>query len=254
MMLKLALLTTLALVPALATHAQADTVNATLAAQYFEVANGTDPDFSGGYPIVLAGSQLGPNGLPVGTGVSDLDSSSEITWWSSTLNSHVQATGTGTIALPYASNMYAPGSTGTNDGSFYETAIFTGDFSLAAASTVSFDLGSDDDSFIYVDGTLFGQNPGIHGVSTVVFTSPTLSAGNHNIEVFYADREESGAYLSLSLDAASSGIVITPPPVSGAPEPGTWALMFGGLAMIGGMLRIASARRRENEVAGIATA
>jgi len=42
--------------------------------------------------------------------------------------------------------------------------------------------------------------------------------------------------------------------VSAAPEPGTWALMFGGLAMIGGMLRIANARRRENEVAGIATA
>ena len=43
-------------------------------------------------------------------------------------------------------------------------------------------------------------------------------------------------------------------PVPGAPEPGTWALMFGGIAMIGGMLRIANARRRENEVAGIATA
>ena len=46
----------------------------------------------------------------------------------------------------------------------------------------------------------------------------------------------------------------TAPAVSAAPEPGTWALMFGGLAMIGGMLRIANARRRENEVAGIATA
>lgn len=42
--------------------------------------------------------------------------------------------------------------------------------------------------------------------------------------------------------------------VSAAPEPGTWAQMFAGLAMIGGMLRIANARRRENEVAGIATA
>jgi len=43
-------------------------------------------------------------------------------------------------------------------------------------------------------------------------------------------------------------------PCSAAPEPTTWALMFGGLAMIGGMLRIAKARRREDEATGIATA
>ena len=33
--------------------------------------------------------------------------------------------------------------------------------------------------------------------------------------------------------------------VSAAPEPATWVLMFGGLGMIGGMLRIAKTRRRE---------
>ena len=31
--------------------------------------------------------------------------------------------------------------------------------------------------------------------------------------------------------------------VSAAPEPGTWALMFGGLAMIGGMLRLGRKRQ-----------
>ena len=63
---------------------------------------------------------------------------------------------------------------------------------------------------------------------------------------FYADRESSGAYLSLNLDAASGGIVITPPPtppVSGAPEPSTWALMIAGVGLIGSALRFG--RRRE---------
>jgi hypothetical protein len=244
MKLQLALIAAISLGTIIVTQAHADTVNATLAAQYFEVANSTDPDFPGAFPDVAANSTLGPNGLPVGTGVKDVDSSGEITWWSPALNANVKATGVGTISLPYASNMYAPDSTGTNDSKFYETAVFTGAFTLASASTVSFDLGSDDDSFIYVDGTLFGQNPGIHSDSTVDFTSPTLDAGNHEIEVFYADREQSGAYLSLNLDAASSSIVITPPPVSGVPEPGTWLLMFAGIGGIGLMLRRAGPSQR----------
>ncbi len=129
----------------------------------------------------------------------------------------------------------APNSTDTNDGSFYETAILTGVFSLASASTVGFNLGSDDDAFIYIDGILFGQNPGIHGVTTIDFTTPALAAGNHTLKVFYADRESTGAFLSLSLDATSSGVVITPP--SAVPEPSSWAMMVGGFGLLGGALR-----------------
>ena len=65
------------------------------------------------------------------------------------------------------------------------------------------------------------------------------------------------AFLFHTIDKTGKDVVDTYgvlSPTSAAPEPGTWALMFGGIAMIGGMLRIAHARRRENEVAGIATA
>jgi hypothetical protein len=48
-------------------------------------------------------------------------------------------------------------------------------------------------------------------------------------------------------------LVITPD-VSAAPEPGVWALMCAGVALIGGILRIAYARRLENNAAVIATA
>ncbi len=211
--------------------ANAAPLSATLSAQYFQVAVGTGgPDFGGtGTPNVAAGSLLGPDGLPVVNsttpGVAEFDVNHQLTWWSPSKNSAVHATGTATIALPYAGNMYAPNSTGSNDGSFYETAIFSGNFSLAAASTVSFTLGSDDDSFIYVDGVLIGQNPGIHGVTTVAFTSPTLGAGDHSMEVFFADREQTGAYLSLAL--VTSGVTITP----SLPEPASLALV--GLALAG---------------------
>jgi hypothetical protein len=212
----------------------ADTVTATLHAQYFEVSDSAgDPDF-GLYstPIVANGSTLGPNGLPVASGgVDDIDATTgEITWWSPALNANVTATGTGTISLPYSSNMYAPNSTGTNDATDYELAIFTGSFTLSSAQSVEFELGSDDDSFIYVDGVLIGQNPGVHSVTNVDFSSSVLSAGTHSIEVFYADRDQTGA--SLSLDLLTSGVVITP----GVPETSTWAMMglgFAGLGLAG---------------------
>ena len=42
--------------------------------------------------------------------------------------------------------------------------------------------------------------------------------------------------------------------VSDAPEPGAWALMLGGLGVLGALLRIQQARRREDEVKDVATA
>jgi len=127
--------------------------------------------------------------------------------------------------------MFAPNSTGTDDSNAFETAILTGNFNLAGDGTVTFNVGSDDDTFVYVDGVLFGQNPGIHGVTTVSFTTPELSAGSHQLQVFYADRQHVGAYLSLDV---ASDVVITAPSV---PEPASWSLMLGGFGLLGGALR-----------------
>ena len=238
-----ALATTLALSGA--AQAGLTPVTASLSATYYQVPDGSDPDFNANStPNVLMGSKLGPDGLPVATtpfGVSDVNPTThEITWWSPALNSNVTQTGTGTVTLPYSSNMFAPNSTGTNDASFFETAVFKGTFNLSAASTVEFALGSDDDSFIYVDGVLFGSNPGVHSVTNVDFTSPTLGIGNHSIEVFYDDRQNVAANLSLSL--LSSGVTINP----GIPEPATWAVMLVGFGGLGAAMR---SNRRKQAVA-----
>ena len=227
----------------LAGQASAGTVDATLSATYYSVPNnGASPDFGGsGTPNVAVGSTLGPDGLPVvsssSPGVKMINAANELLWW--TPSAIVTQTGTGTISLPYDSNMYAPNSTGSTDAQQFETAVFKGDFTLASAGVVSFQLGSDDDSFIYVDGVLIGQNPGIHAVTNVDFDSPSLSSGDHSIEVFYADREYSGAVLSLNL--LSTDVVITPPPA--IPEPSSWALLVAGMGAVGAL-----ARRRKSSI------
>jgi PA14 domain len=204
-------------------------VTTQLSATYFEVANSAgDPDFSVvTTPNVKLGSTLGPDGMPVATvpyGVNDVDpSTNEITWWDPALNPNVVETGTGIVTMPYASNMFAPNSTGTNDATYYETAIFKGTFTLATGGQVDFNLGSDDDSFLYVDGILIGDNPGVHAVSTVDF-SAMLSAGTHTIEVFYDDRDRTQAYLSFD-----PSVSVSP----GVPEPATWVMLAAGFAGLG---------------------
>ena len=126
----------------------------------------------------------------------------------SDFNKAVVATGLGAVSLPYASSMYSPNNIGQNDSAFFETAILRGQFTLSAPQKITFEVGSDDDLFVYIDGTLIGQNPGIHGVTNVEFTSNTLARGPHTVMVFYADRAQSGAYLSLNL--RTPGVVITP--------------------------------------------
>ncbi|MGH6702456.1 MAG: PEPxxWA-CTERM sorting domain-containing protein, partial [Bradyrhizobium sp.] len=146
-----------------------------------------------------------------------------ITWWSPSMNPAVTATGTGVVTLPLGSDMFAQNSLGTNNDNFFETAILSGTFTLAAAGTVNFLLGSDDDAFVYINGVLVGQNPGIHGISDVDF-STTGNEGVNTIEVFYADREQTQAHLDLSADVAFTASV---------PEPSTWTMMILGFFGVG---------------------
>lgn len=222
-----------ALVSYASTASAVTSVTGTLGVTYYEVLNGTGaPDFGGsGTPNVAIGSTLGPDGLPVVTspfGVSDVNPvTNELTWWSPALNPAVIFTGTGTASLPYSSNMYAPNSTGTNDSAAFETAVFTGTFTLSSAGSVSFTVGSDDDTFVYLNGVLIGDNPGIHGVTDVAFSGNGV-AGVNTLEIFYDDREETGAFLDVGATVA-----LSPPVTSAVPESSTWAMMILGFFGLG---------------------
>jgi len=86
---------------------------------------------------------------------------------------------------------------------------------LPTRRSIGFSLGSDDDSWVYVDGRLVVDNGGVKPIETAPYTVATLSPGSHRFDVFYADRHGSGASLELSLgfDVAAT----SSPPRGSAP-------------------------------------
>jgi hypothetical protein len=215
-------------------------VNATtMTAQWFTVASG-DPDFPGSCCNVYSNevqSTLGANGLPVynssygGPTLHDVNSTTgELTWWSPTLNSNVTYTGSSTITVPIGQNMFPPNGTGSTDSNGYQTAILTGYLTVPTTETVTFNLGSDDDSFLALDNTIVAQVGGIHGSGTANYTTGVLSPGQYLLTLFYADRYQVNAYLDFSVSTTNVSLDSTTPLPAALP---LFATGLGGLGLLG---------------------
>lgn len=78
-----------------------------------------------------------------------------------------------------------------------------------------------------------------------------LFSGSINSPIF-----SPGAYQLLGFEGTPDGVLTISPAatVSSAPEPGAWALMVGGIGMLGAVMRSRKARRDENAAAEAATA
>jgi len=85
---------------------------------------------------------------------SGVNSSGELNWWTvGGDGGNVVADGSGTLSLSSTPvNMFPAGQSG--DSPDEETAILTGSFTLPTLEAVTFQVGADDDAFVYVDGSL----------------------------------------------------------------------------------------------------
>lgn len=229
--------------PAIA-HAQLGTMSY----QYFSVANSSaNHDFQqqidGNIVHGLVNTALGPNGLPIVSayGMSNYGASGPITQYSAstkelqwfTPGAGITADGTGTVAVPFTGmdHRFFPTSQ-TSNANFFRTAIFSGMISVAGPATYNFSLGSDDDAWLFIDGNLVGDNGGIKSGSPTVFDTGSLTAGNHSVSLFFADRH-----------VTESGITFTPEfTVTTTPEPASMSLVATGLVGVFGMVR----RRRKS--------
>jgi fibro-slime domain-containing protein len=208
----------------------------TMSATYYTIAE-TDHDMNFfPSPTVFSNevqNTLGPDGLPVlntpaygctsgcypGTVPGDLTASGEITWWSPGLNkggaggvSDVIETGTGTITLPYSNaTFFPPNGTGPNDLSGFQAAVFSTTLVVPSPETISFNFGADDVAFVYLDGSIVCDLGGAHPNTPGTCTSSSLTAGNHTLELFYADIRTTHAELTFSVTTAGIAGSPTPP-------------------------------------------
>jgi fibro-slime domain-containing protein len=248
-----------AILVALAVPASADTFHI----QYFEATAGTADFYNGGFvPIGVSTnyvtSTLGPNGLPVfnpsftasGTVLAPnsayLNSvTNELEYWTvgaGPVGSTIKADGSGSVVLSAAPiTMFPPGQSG--DFPYEETAILTGFFTVAPATTdaVIFTVGADDTAFVYVNGSLVESLGGVHADTPAPSNTVTYGPGTYELEIFYADRATSDAELSFTDDGSFSIVPtnptnpVTPGPV---PEPSTLLLLSTGFVGLAGALRL----------------
>lgn len=211
-----------------------------LSADWFTISSAnpdTDLTITGVVPG-LVNSTLGPNGLPVRSALSaaqpaassanlkDIDLvTGELQWWTPHATVTTDPFYPTTVAIPFnvSSNLFPGGGASNGGANGFTSAHFYGTFSLPTAGSITLNLGSDDDAWVFIDGNLVIDNGGVHGLVIAPTMTGALAAGTHTIDVFFADRHvvQSGLAFSATVEFAPSSV----------PEPSILALL--GLAFAG---------------------
>ncbi len=175
----------------------------TLPENHPDVGRGVD----GGIVTGLVAEHLGPDGWPVVTNVgrsgqqvsgpiSDVNSAGEILWWSTTSKNGVRMEKVVTECLPIENESMFPDGY-DDDDTYFLTAHYQGYFTAPPSGTVGLSLGSDDDSWVFIDGILAVDNGGVKPLATAPYKVAHLTAGRHLLDVFYADRHGTAAQLEF---------------------------------------------------------
>lgn len=110
-------------------------------------------------------------------------------------------------ALTFTSNFYPlhgglPGD--PNDFAVHWRAIVK----VAASGVYAFTAGSDDDSWVFVDGRLAFDNGGIHSYSSLQ-GSVELSQGSHLIDVYFAERKKTQSAFAFAFSTPGVDVYMT---------------------------------------------
>jgi fibro-slime domain-containing protein len=186
-------------------------VESALTGYYFKVPE-KHPDVERGMDsrivVGMMGPSLGPHGLPVASAfgrsgqfpsgpITDVNTDGEVLWWSSASTKGVRVEKIVNDRLPFKfPTFYPDGQQG--DSPFFRAVHWRGTFTTPADGVLGLTLGSDDDSWVYVDGKLVIDNGGVKTANEAPYQIGGLAAGNHMIAIFYIDRKSPQAALTFA--------------------------------------------------------
>jgi fibro-slime domain-containing protein len=148
-------------------------------------------------------------------------------WWTAPYQVFQRIDSTADLQSNFAGSWF-PVSTGLLGDPQDFAVKWTGQFYVAEAKNYTYSMGSDDDSWLFIDKQLVLDLGGVHGLTYGSYTI-ALTAGWHDIDIFFAERNivQSGFQLNFFSDT-----VPTP-----TPEPMTMLLLGLGLVGLAGVSR-----------------
>lgn len=152
---------------------------------------------------------LGPNDLPIVSDfgqtysgpsgpISDTSTEGEVLWWSTTSLYGVTSEKIQIDSLPFVFNNFYPDGF-DNDAAFFRTVHWQGTIDTSSLTPFEFVLGADDDAFLFIDKQLVVDNGGVKPFDYTSKVVSTLSAGTHELDLFFADRHTTGSDIQFSI-------------------------------------------------------